>query len=270
MSPRSAELLIHRGRARQAQKKFNDAFEDYAAAVAVRDEFESLPADMRAHVYLCRSFILWVWEDDEAALAEADRGLELAPGSPRLCWRRAELLLRLGRIDEARKQVEEGLDYFLKKENHSPSKIRAYAGLMFVRGRALQQLPAFQQREGAEKMLNMFRGAVRYASDNNEYLAVFLVKLWSLGYMQELNEHLGRLDPSRVLRLGSLVAREGDQWFVSALLARLHLKAGKAQDAMEAYGRAIDTDPGQVDLLLHCSRVREKLGGTAGAVEDLQ
>jgi regulator of sirC expression with transglutaminase-like and TPR domain len=39
---------------------------------------------------------------------------------------------------------------------------------------------------------------------------------------------------------------------------------------VEAYSSAIETDPGQVDLFLHRSRVREKLGDTVGAVEDLQ
>ncbi len=106
IDPGRPEYFAARGRLRRALGRGDEAAADYAAAIDLRRQGPSLPADL-ASLHLARGTLLA--ELDRTAEAEADfsEAIRLVPGFAEALLRRARLRRRSGRTEEAERDATE-------------------------------------------------------------------------------------------------------------------------------------------------------------------
>lgn len=98
----SAQEVLDRGMRQRGEFDFVGAYDSFDTLVAYCPDY--------AEGYNQRAFISFLREDFPAALADLDRALALSPQHVGAQSGRALTLMNLGRLDDAREQLQEALD----------------------------------------------------------------------------------------------------------------------------------------------------------------
>ncbi len=234
IDPTSPELHVLAGRIELEQGHLERSYHLFNAAIMLDDKLAE------AHYY--QALVFERWQNYEVAFDEYTKACEAEPDNPAYLIARGEMLVSLGRTDEAITLIEDKLTYFDQNAG-----MRAALGHMYdISGRS-------------DKAVSYFRQATVLDPENIKLAEELALAQVAAGRHDDGIDSLKQLLDNPELQ---------DRNDLRQVLAAAYVKIGRLSDAKDVLMRIVRKDPADVDNWIKLGELawkQEDYGGTLQA-----